>query len=316
MAPEMLSAKSQRRSSTDGTRAANAHLSNYDDAMTEERHLSEHNGQALALSRFRPKIPRASAPSVVLLHGSPGSRHDWQLVVDADSGKNDLIAVDRPGYGLSVPSGMANQTITANSETIGGAIEAMCSEGAVIVGHSLAGGVALRLAIDRPDLVRGLVLVASIGTSSAILASDHFTAMPIIGEAAAFAMFRLFGRISPDLVARFATAGGPAPPRKFVSRSLRRTFQMKNAWRTYVREERSMIEETPDIEASLPGLDVPTLIVWGETDRLVPRTATDDLLEQIPGATLEVMADTGHAVPQERPDELAGLISEFTHSTR
>lgn len=287
--------------------------------MIEERFARTDGGRVTAYSRFsqQSRARHESPPGpVVLLHGSPGSRHDWRPVVDELDDRLQLIVFDRPGYGLSQPAGKSGETITENARAIGGVLREVAPDGSVLVGHSLAGGVALRIAIDQPELVRGLVLVSSIGTSPALLPSDHLTALPLVGELICFVMFRVLGRMSPRVIAHAATARGPAPPKKVIAASLRRTFQMKGAWRTYVREERSMIRETPEIESRLGEIRVPSLVVWGDEDRLIPRDAALELVERIPGAGIRILGETGHSVPQERPAELAKIIEDLNLSLR
>ena len=61
----------------------------------------------------------------------------------------------------------------------------------------------------------------------------------------------------------------------------------------------------------LGGVKTPTLVVWGDNDRIVPRSTGDAYMRALPGATLEVVAGCGHLVDMERPDELARLVTTF-----
>lgn len=104
-----------------------------------------------------------SLPVVVLVHGSPGSA-DAYLDYLADtvlSARARLIAIDRPGFGYTSGFGQAEGSLASQAAAVYGVLERVApGRRAVLVGHSLGGPVIVRAAIDRPDLVQGLVIVA------------------------------------------------------------------------------------------------------------------------------------------------------------
>lgn len=250
-------------------------------------------------------------PPIVLLHGSPGSRRDWDQLIESMSGTWRIIALDRPGYGYSGGASPVAASIAGNARVIGALIESEAPEGAIVVGYSHAGGVAILLAAMRPALIRGLVLVASIGSPHAILPSDFITALPLLGGAFSFFLLRLFATLAPGALARVASVSGPAPDTEVVSEMIRRSVAPRRVWKTYVREARSMIEAADEVQATLALIKAPALVVAGEDDAMVPLEASIDLAASIGLARLEVLEKTGHSLPLERPGRLAHLIVDF-----
>lgn len=103
----------------------------------------------------------AGAPRVLFVHGSPGTWEAWRPWMEDASlgGRARLLAVDRPGYGGS-ERGHAEPALARQVAALVAVLEAEPGPPAVVVGHSLGGPIAARLAMDRPDLVSGLLMIA------------------------------------------------------------------------------------------------------------------------------------------------------------
>jgi pimeloyl-ACP methyl ester carboxylesterase len=199
----------------------------------------------------------------VLVHGLAGSSRWWREVELRLEGL-ELDAVDLPRRGLDE-------------------LEAWLAErlepGAALVGHSLGGLLAARVAARRPELVRRLVLIAPAG----IPARGHLAhTLPL-----AHAVARLRPRFAPVLV-RDALRAGPrglyAGARAAVS---------------------------TDLRDELGTVSAPTLLVWGERDRLVPVRNAEAWAEALPDARVELVPRAGHVPMVERPEELSRLLWDF-----
>jgi pimeloyl-ACP methyl ester carboxylesterase len=83
-------------------------------------------------------------------------------------------------------------------------------------------------------------------------------------------------------------------------------------WRSFVTEQRALLAETPYLEAGLPSIRVPTAVVAGERDRVVPARAASDLAATIPGAELIWIPAAGHLLPQEEPGVLVDIIRRYS----
>jgi pimeloyl-ACP methyl ester carboxylesterase len=250
---------------------------------------------------------------VVLVHGQPGLGADWRDVAGALEASNRVLVPDRPGYGQT---GGPAVGMEANADAIGGLLDDNGVESATIVGHSFGGGVALALALRRPELVGGLVLVGSVGTGSSLGRQDRVLGLPVLGESLAFAglevsrwllpgLRRRSTRLPPALASWLQAVPGPWP------NADRGRGPSASTWRSFVTEQRALLAETPALEAGLVSVRAPTAVVAGRRDRVVPARAAADLAQAIPGAELVWVPCAGHLVPQEAPGVLVAVVRRY-----
>jgi pimeloyl-ACP methyl ester carboxylesterase len=187
-----------------------------------------------------------------------------------------------------------------------------------VVGHSLGGGIALELALERPDLVGSLVLVGSVGVGQAINGFDRLLAVPAVGRPVIRAGLALT-RSAMSAVARLALLRGGEPVSSRIGqlamvRSLLWLAAQPTGERarsSFLIEQRALLEETPTIELGLGHLDVPVAVVHGTADRIVAPEAARLLAERIPGAELVWLKGQGHLVAFERPELVAPIVRRY-----
>ncbi|MHB8670663.1 MAG: alpha/beta fold hydrolase [Acidimicrobiales bacterium] len=254
----------------------------------------------------------ADRPPVVLLHGQPGQGADWDSVAGLLEPDHRLIVPDRPGWGRSrgPAAGFA-----ANAAAVADLMADLGVGPATLIGHSWGGGVAIALAAGHPDRVGALVLAGSVGTRSCINPLDRVLAVPGLGEALAYAGFRMFGRLvlaphARSLAVAAATGGtAGAIPETALAATLRQ-WRHEPVWRAFAIEQRALVSETPALQRMIPSIRVPTIVAVGERDTQTPPGAAAELAAAIPGARLEVLPGVGHLLPFEAPGRLAELVAE------
>ncbi|MGA2528264.1 MAG: alpha/beta hydrolase [Acidimicrobiales bacterium] len=260
-------------------------------------------------------IDAGRGPGVVLVHGQPGAGGDWVALAGLLSSEYHVLAPDRPGWGSDPRSARG---MVANADALE---ELLFSSGApsrlTVVGHSLGGGIALELALKYPERVGALVLVGSVGVAEALSGFDRLLVVPMVGSGilragvatsrrGLIAATRYFERypqarlarkvaVLPTLQAAIGSDGRP-----IIGRS-RRSFLV---------EQRALLAETPQLERSLGRICVPTAVVTGASDHIVPTSAARALQARVPGAELIVMPG-GHLLPFERPDKLAEIVRRY-----
>jgi len=253
---------------------------------------------------------RGEGPVALLLHGQPGQGSDWDDVAAGLASSNRVLVPDRPGYGRT---GGPAVGLAANADSLDCLLDDKGVGSATVVGHSFGGGVALAMALRHGHRVRALVLVDSVGTGRSIGPYDRVLGLPGLGEALTFAGWELSRRLLPALrrrSTRLPPALGAwlrAIPQTSVSPDGDRR-DGGSTWRSFVTEQRALLAETPSIEAGLGSVRVPTVVVAGRRDRLVPARATAELADAIPGAELVWVPGVGHLVPQEAPGVLVEII--------
>jgi pimeloyl-ACP methyl ester carboxylesterase len=238
------------------------------------------------------------APAIVMVHGLMGQLRNFSHSLAARlEGDYRLILVDRPGWGYSRLTGK-RPDLAAQGAMIGALIEALAVEKPLLVGHSMGGAVSLALALQRPELVRGLALIApytqpvdtppavfkGLVVPRALRALVAWTLAVPIALATAKAKSRAV--FAPDPVpADFPTRGGAAlgiRPSSFQSGC----FEMGIA-------RDAMIEQAP----RYPEIRLPVAILYGRGDALLdPALHGGTTAEAIPGASL-TLVEGGHMLP-------------------
>ncbi len=261
-------------------------------------------------------IDNGTGPVVVLVHGQPGAGGDWGALVNLLSVDHRVLAPDRPGWGHDDRAAMG---IAANAEVLEELLEAVGAESPVtVVGHSLGGGVALELALSHPERVGALVLVGSVGVAGSLSGFDRLLVVPLLGNGILRAGVATLRRvliaatrfserhpstrvasIVPVLPTVRAAIGSDGRP--IVGRS-RQSFLV---------EQRALLAETPELERSLCRVAVPTAVVNGASDHIVPVSAARQLAVQVPGAELVVMAG-GHLLPFDQPERIAEVVRRYS----
>jgi pimeloyl-ACP methyl ester carboxylesterase len=233
-------------------------------------------------------------PSVLALHGQPGSGRDFGAVARALEGTSRVVAPDRPGWGSR--AGEPAGGFAAGADDAVRVLDREGVERAVVLGFSWGGGVALELARRHPERVAGLVLAASIGPGEPTVA-DRVLAVPVAGRvicAGGLAATRLVLR-RPAFHGIFS--GGmkgvdPTHVRHFADDCLSRA-----ALDSFMVEQRALVREFPGVLHCLGGLRVPTTVVTGDPDRLIAPCSARLLAARIPGAELRVVPGAGHFLP-------------------
>lgn len=256
---------------------------------------------------------RGAGAPVLLVHGQPGSAADWDPVVDVvDGGRTSprLLVVNRPGYSTSTvgPASMAG-----NAEMLADLLVARAAAPAVVVGHSYGGGIALLMAARRPEVVSGLVLVSAVGLADCVNGFDHMLALPAIGELLSAAGLFTVGRLLPRMRTLSTRMSGTLaerlratlPDERYGAELSRSGVRM---WRTFVAEQRSLVAEIDDVAAAVSAVTVPTAVVTGTWDVVVPPAASAALAAQVPGAELVTLAGVGHFPARDAPRALGRAI--------
>lgn len=253
---------------------------------------------------------QGSGPGVLAVHGQPGEAGDFDAVAPLLVDDHRLLVPDRPGYGRSVGEavGMAD-----NADLLADLLVEKRAGPATIVGHSYGGGIAILMAARRPEVVSGLVLVGSVGRADSINVVDHVLALPWAGEALTAAGLLAFGRVLPRLRGlashvpgqRLAWLEASLPDRRFVESA---SHSGRRIWRSFIVEQRALVREIGDVEAALSAVRVPTVVISGTWDVVVPASVAASVAAAVSGAELVSVARTGHFIPRDAPQTVAAAV--------
>jgi pimeloyl-ACP methyl ester carboxylesterase len=214
------------------------------------------------------------------------------------------IAIDRPGW----DGASRSLDLAGNADAALAALDARGAGRAVVAGHSLGGAVAAWLAAVHPERVAGLVLAAPAANLASLYRTDRWLALPLIGDVAAGATLAGLGlALSLPRLRRRIAAGSQID--EAYLRQARGAVLRPAAWSAYVRDQRMLVRDLPELERRLGRITAPTTILAGGGDRVVPTRAARELARQIPGAQLRISEHGGHLLPQREPALVAEAIA-------
>jgi pimeloyl-ACP methyl ester carboxylesterase len=275
------------------------------------RHVSLH-GHDLAFEHT------GSGPVVVLVHGMAGSSATWRRLVPALEPTATVVAPDLPGHGASERAG-GDATLGSYASCIRDLLVASGHERATVVGQSLGGGIAMQFAYQFPERCERLVLVGSGGLgqevhfllralalpgSEYVLSLGCASALRNLGASATTLLERIGFRPSPTMkeIARAYSSLGDGRARRAFLETLRAVVDV-NGQRVDARDRLYLASA------------IPTLIVWGDRDRIIPVEHGRAAHEAMPGSRLEIFEGAGHFPHCDAPERFASVLVDFMRSS-
>jgi pimeloyl-ACP methyl ester carboxylesterase len=248
---------------------------------------------AAGMYYFAHEADDLSRPPVILIHGAGGHHLFWSAQLRRMPNQR-IFAIDLPGHGKS--EGIGFHTIDDYTWEIIAFIKALRLNAAVLAGHSMGGAIALNAAIRFPRHVLGLCLIGCgprLRVAPAILqgVSD-----PSTFEAAIRMIMDNSFSPHTDPGLKEAAAQRLSETRPSV---LYGDFQACDAY---------------NVSDLLSKIEIPTFILSGAYDKMVPLKSSEFLRDNIAGARMEVLSDAGHMLIQEQPVQTADKLSGFLDS--
>ena len=271
-------------------------------------------GEITVHYKISPNTPLEGSPTFILLHDFGANLFTWHEVMDELGVYGRVIAFDRPAFGLTerIMRGKWQEnpyTPQAQVKLTLGLMDALDINKAILVGHSAGGAIATQVALEHPERVEGLILV-----NGAILQG---------GGAPAWAKPLLYtpqmNRLGPIIMRQYAGEPGlnfiksawsnPERVTEATIQGYQKPLQANN-W------DKALWELTKAnrwirLESQLPGLKVPTLIISGAADKIVPPNQSEKLAQLIPNAQLALSDSCGHVIQEECPVPFVETIASW-----
>jgi len=259
-----------------------------------------------------------SGPVLLLVHGITSSSGAWSDVVPALAETHTVIAPDLLGHGGSAkPRG--DYSLGAYASGLRDLLAALGHERATVVGHSMGGGIAMQLAYQFPERVERLALVSSGGLGHEVGIALRAATLP-----GAELVLPLITRRWP----REALLGGGHLLRHLGLRTradVRGTafgltsLSDPEARNAFVHTARSIMDHSGQRVSALDRLylaeGMPTLIIWGDRDPMIPLKHGLAAHESIPHSRLEIFPDSGHYPFNEDPERFVAVLRDFLATT-
>jgi non-heme chloroperoxidase len=244
--------------------------------------------------------------AIVFLHGYSDSWFSFSRVLPLLSPEHHAFALTQRGHGDSDKPQCcyAPEDFAADVDAF---MEALGIEEATLVGASTGALFAQRVALSYPRRVSRLVLV---GAQTPVNEANEV----VLGLQEEVRV--LEDPVPPEFVRAFQEGTVYQPvPQEFLDTVVSESLKLPaRVWRDYLEEAVLSIDQ--DYVLELREIDVPTLMLWGERDPLFPREEQERLAAAMPGATLKVYPETGHAVHWDRPEWVVRDLEEFMKERR
>ncbi len=256
---------------------------------------------------LRDEGPKDDPSPIVLIHGTSASLHTWDGWSQALKDQRRVIRFDLPAFGLTGPDPKNNYTIERYAEVVIAVLDALNVEKAILVGNSLGGYIAWATTVLHPQRVVKLALVDSSGypfKAKSMPIGFKLAMTPVIRDLIKDVLPRSLVEKSiksvygnPDLVSQ-----------ELVSRYFDLTTREGN--RNALVER--FTQTKPGAMASrVPEINIPTLIMWGAKDELIPPELAENFRKNIKGSQVIMFDELGHVPHEENPQITVAAFKEF-----
>jgi pimeloyl-ACP methyl ester carboxylesterase len=259
-----------------------------------------------------------SGPVLLLLHGITNSSQTWEPVAHALSEHFTLIAPDLLGHGGSA-SPRGDYSLGAHASGARDLLTALGYERVTVIGHSLGGGIAMQFAYQFPERCERLGLVSSGGLGREVHLLLRAAALP--GADWVLPLLTSAGlRTAGRGVAAVLRRGNIAPKGDLALLSQGfASLDSTGARQAFLHTVRSVIDVSGQRVSARDRLHLaavlPTLIVWGERDSIIPVGHGREAHEAMPGSRFEIFPDAGHMPHHDDPERFAEILIDFCATT-
>src|SRR5665811_235295 len=259
-------------------------------------------------------LDSGDGPALLFIHGLTNSSRSWARLVDTLNMDYRILAPDLYGHGASAKP-MGDYSLSAHAATLRDLLDRLGIDQVTLVGHSLGGGIALQFCYLFPERVSRLVLVSSGGLGRSV--------SPLLRAATLPGAEWVLPLIASDWVRLRAEAVG----RTLARTGWRPSPDVTEAWRgftsladadsrrAFLATTRSVIDpggQTVTAHDHLPMVvEIPTLVVWGTRDRMIPTWHATTAHQAIPGSRVELFEGAGHYPQLDQPERFAQVLSDF-----
>ncbi len=259
-------------------------------------------------------LAAGEGPPLILLHGVGDNALDWRWVIPALARDHAVYAPDLPGSGGSARPEPGGYSPASFERFVGSFLDSLGVERAAVVGNSLGGLAGLRLALSEPGRVAALGLVAAAGMGRKVSPALRSLSVPGYGRLAA-----AWGARRPGAAQRALGRSALlfARPRRVPRGWLKEQYRLARipgflkAQLATVRGQVGIKGQRGVLLDRLPRLQTPTLVVWGERDRVLPASQAHEAAARLPNGSLELIPDCGHLPQVEHPDRFAAVLGRF-----
>ncbi len=237
----------------------------------------DRNRRRSGMTKFEKSQANSCKSAVVFIHGQPGEAGEFREVLDRLPPEVSVVAYDRPGWGSNP---MEASDLDGNAAYLRKLLAAHGVTMAILVGYSYGSAIALQSAIECPELIDGLVLIAPVGGPDSISLLDKVLVSP----------------------ARFLRVFRPAKAWVRVTGARSRIIE------SFYTEQVHLKRDLTGLSKGVPSLGLPVELIVGMDDFFNPLNGTLELLDSLPNAHMTMLKGKGHLLLAQAPETIAEKI--------
>lgn len=240
---------------------------------------------------------------VILIHAAGHDHHDFDSIAEKLKEKYRVLALDLPGHGRSsMPAAVDAATAMQMADAVEQFILKQTAEPVILIGNSVGGYSSVRFALRHPQMVRALVLVNSGGFHDPTFSGRMFTSL----KGTEWFTSLMWNKFPETYLKQRNPAAEEILARIRMGKTDEAIALNASIWRSFNDPEH-------DLRAAAAKVNVPALLLWGESDPVIPGEIARKAVQIIPGAKL-VLVNTGHSPFAEAPEEFLKHLTPFLES--
>ncbi len=258
------------------------------------------------LVHYRDQGPSSDPLPLVLIHGTSASLHTWEGWASELSATRRVISFDLPGFGLTGPDADGDYRDARYVVFVRNLLARLGVGRAIVAGNSLGGEIAWQLALADPARVAGLVLVDAAGHAfepESLPIGFRIARMPVLRQ--------LMRWVLPRRAIEDSVIDVYGDPSRITAALVDRYYELTLREGNRVALMQRMEQLAPGPVERLPEIQVPTLILWGGKDRLIPPRWGEAFHQAIRGSRLVVFPKLGHVPQEEDPAATLAALRDW-----
>ncbi|EZH76234.1 alpha/beta hydrolase [Ectopseudomonas composti] len=256
---------------------------------------------------LRDQGRRDDPEPILLLHGTSASLHTWEGWVEELAKQRRVISLDLPGFGLTGPFPDNDYRVEHYTHFLLALLDHLQVNRVVLVGNSFGGQLAWRFALTYPERSTRLVLVDAAGyprNAESVPIGFRLAGIPALSP--------LMSRLLPRSMIESSVRNVYGNPDKVDDELVERYYQLTlRAGNRQALRQRFVQAPSGELHQRIGELELPTLIIWGGRDRLIPPDNAERFARDIEGSQLVLFDDLGHVPQEEDPQRTVAVLAGF-----
>jgi pimeloyl-ACP methyl ester carboxylesterase len=255
---------------------------------------------------YRLEGDPADSTPLVLVHGTSSSLHTWDSIVPVLRKDRRILRMDLPGFGLTGPTPDQVYGLDRYHQFLDSLFDRLGIRSCIIGGNSLGGLIAWTYAVHDSSRVKGLVLIDAAGYPRGKEEGNigfKLAAMPGVG--------RVLSMFTPRILIRKSLEGSYGDPALVNEVLVDRYYDLLLREGNRVAMIDMFSSRRPAQHQQIASIRKPTLIIWGDKDRLIDVSNAYRFQQDLPGSMLLIIPGSGHVPMEESPGKVIGAMKEF-----